>query len=35
MQRKAFNVRERHLLGVIANAVRLHYGVLQRGGTSL
>jgi hypothetical protein len=33
-KRKAFNIRERHLLGVIANAIRLHYGVLRRGGTS-
>jgi hypothetical protein len=33
-QRKAFKIRERHSLGVIANAVRLHYANLRRGGLS-
>ncbi len=33
-QRKAFKVRERHSLGVIGNAVRLHYANLRRGGIS-
>ena len=31
-QRRAFKARERHSLGVIANAIRLHYANLQRGG---
>ena len=31
-QRKAFSARRRHLLGVIANAIRLHYARQRRGG---
>jgi hypothetical protein len=33
-QRKAFKVRERHSLGAIANAIRLHHANLRRGGMS-
>ncbi len=33
-QRRAFKIRERYSLGVIANAVRLHYANPRRGGIS-